>query len=193
MILNCLHGFFKFKVVCSPTSMFKYATLDTGAICTTITTNVLSSLLTIDESYLINFVQKSSHLKCLRAASGERLRCAPVSLRNLSVGGDSISNLYAYLFISDNDLFVLGMDFIRSCDIRLHFEDEPTVMEFDTNRYVRNFSRLCNMSDVYEINNLYLDPVALAWCRQNAPEALRNLPDAELWELMKNSYNATYH
>lgn len=32
----------------------------------------------------------------------------------------------------------------------------------------------------------------LAWCRENAPEAAKNLPDDELFNLMKNTYDE-YH
>lgn len=31
----------------------------------------------------------------------------------------------------------------------------------------------------------------LKWCRAHAPEAIRDLPDEELWDIMKGSYYAT--
>lgn len=35
-------------------------------------------------------------------------------------------------------------------------------------------------------------PLQLEWCRRNAPDALKGLPDSELWDLMKDAYKA-YH
>lgn len=43
--------------------------------------------------------------------------------------------------------------------------------------------RLSNLSTVQSIS-----PLALKWCRANAPEAAKDLPDNELWQLMRESY-----
>lgn len=133
-------------------------------------------------------VSKAKALKVLRTASGESLKCLPVLIRNVTVGGTPLESLYAYLFVSDVDSFVLGLDFIRSCDSCIKYTDLPIIVGFNKDLYLNNFSNICSITDVTEINSLILDDEVLSWCRENAPAALKDLPDAELWELMKSVY-----
>ncbi len=59
--------------------------------------------------------------------------------------------------------------------------DTTIKVVFTVAKHVYNYVlSLCN-------SQLYPEG-ALDWCRKNAPEAAKELPDAELWELMRDSY-----
>ena len=44
------------------------------------------------------------------------------------------------------------------------------------------------MSRLYEQYSNVMDTEGIAWCRANAPEALKTLSDDELWNEMKDIY-----
>lgn len=62
--------------------------------------------------------------------------------------------------------------------------------------YVESVCKDCNCCIVVADKNPYMSTdyqqksvdAPIAWCRDNAPEAIKELPDDELWDIMKTAY-----
>lgn len=162
------------------------AVIDTGAVHSFLTTGYLEEAIPNCTKYINDCAESTGIAKM---ADGSPISVVAVLLRNVSACGIELSKFQCLVGVTAYKQCLLGTDFISAGNWHI-VRDSLELVDFSMDVYEDNLQKYYRHA-LIELNVLSCSAPTeeqLQWCRNAAPEALRHLPDAVLWDIMYTSY-----
>ena len=110
---------------------------DTGAVSTVISIEALTKM-EIDKERFIRKIEGRAEKRIFRSASGYKMKGYLVHADDVIMVDTKISRLYYYLIVDVNDdVCLLGDDFISKCVFRHNKDGDIEIKDMDTDGYVK--------------------------------------------------------
>ena len=131
------------------------AFFDTGAVSTIISVESLAGE-DIDKEKLASELRKTGKEQVFYSASGNEMHGYLVCAPDVSISGMKIKQFYYYLIVDvDDNLALLGNDFISYCNFTHKQEDDIMVSSFDYEKYCLHYEakgRCGNINEILELS-----------------------------------------
>ena len=108
---------------------------DTGAVCTVLSVEALTSEL-VDKETLCHKLDQKARRRRFLSASGTEMHGYLVCAESMSLSDYPIDKFYYYLIVDVDDVVaLLGDDFISCCDFHHQKKEDISIVDFDKHLY----------------------------------------------------------